>query len=469
MQPTALTNWIGRHRVDVAVAAIVLGTFFPVLGTRYGYSDDYMLLYDFQRNARAAADVELANGRPGMLALHFLGSLVVDDISGLRWFRLLGVVGLAALAVAVSRLARASGRSVAVAAVLGLAVAALPSGQIMAAWSILWVGPIAALLGVGAAVAAERGRLVPGVLALACAVLIYQPAAMCYAVPLAIWSTGPLEWKPARTSVRRHTIILGAGGLVAVIAWFLGRGLGDPAAGRNHLSSDPLGELMWFLGQVLPRAVALNPARLQPLVSAVVIVLLVIGLVIAERRNRRRLLFLTGLVMLSYAPSFAVQGDWPTARSMAALTPVLAVLAVRACEGWAQPLPARWRVLAGPLAFTVGVLLCLSAAWTVTQYFARPQHRELELVQAAVADADLRPGAHVKVRGGAWFHHIAPSTSLDEFGNLSIKSPWVPSPLVNLLRYQDTGSWAGSSRLVDESGDDVLDLDAAVRPASRRP
>ena len=94
-----------------------------------------------------------------MFALHYLGSLLIHDAGALRWYRLVAVLGIAAVAVVVMRLAQGSGRSPGSAWAMGLAVAVLPSAQIMAAWSILWVAPLAGLLGMAAAVQAERGRL----------------------------------------------------------------------------------------------------------------------------------------------------------------------------------------------------------------------------------------------------------------------------------------------------------------------
>jgi hypothetical protein len=452
------------------LVAVVVATYVPVLLARYGFSDDYMILYDFQRDVGEIKKIELADGRPGMFALHYLGSLMIHDVGALRWYRLIAVLGIAAVAVVVMRLAQGSGRSTGSAWAMGLAVAVLPSAQIMAAWSILWVAPLAGLLGMAAAVQAERGRLVLALSALILSLLIYQPGAMFYWVPLAIWLTGPTDWSLDRRRVVRHGLTLGGGAAAAVLAWLLGRGMrvpapGDPAGGRSHLSHDPLGELHWFLAQVLPRAVTVNPARLHPMASAIVIVLILVGVVLAERHRPLRILALGGLVLASYAPSFAVQGDWPTARSMAALVPVLVVVAFRACDGFASLLPESVARRGHIVAVVVACLLAVSAAFGVQSYFASPGQRELRLVEGAVSAAHVRPGDDIDVTGGAWYHYLAPDISLDEFGNLSIKNPAVPPRLVHLVRHEQSGSWAGGVRLVDRPGPGVLDLDAAVAGA----
>jgi len=82
-------------------------------------------------------------------------------------------------------------------------------------------------------------------------------------------------------------------------------------------------------------------------------------------------------------------------------------------------------------------------------------------VEGAVAEASVRPGEDVTVNGAGWWHHLAPDTSMDEFGNLSTKLPWTPVPIVRLVRWEQSGSWAGRVSLVDRGGD--VDLDQAVR------
>ena len=120
------------------------------------------------------------------------------------------------------------------------------------------------------------------------------------------------------------------------------------------------------------------------------------------------------------------------------------------------------------MAVVVACLLAVSAAFSVQTYFASPGQRELRLVARAVAAAHLQPGDDIDVTGGAWYHHLAPDTSLDEFGNLSIKNPAVPPRLVHLVRHEQSGSWAGDVRLVDRTGPGVLDLDAAVAGTSQQ-
>ena len=217
MSPTpdpTVNPWLRVHgtyrRLSTALGLLVVATYLPVVRTRYGYSDDYALLFSFLRDPDWAQDLEMANGRPGMLALHTIGFAVAGDIDGLRWLRLLSVVGIATVAIVVMRLTIASGRRPIVAFSLAACVAALPPMQVVAAWSLLFVVPVSMLAAMAAAVLADRGRLIFAVGLMAVAVLTYQPAAMCFWLPVAIATTGPRAWPRSRQRAAKHFVVFAA-------------------------------------------------------------------------------------------------------------------------------------------------------------------------------------------------------------------------------------------------------------------
>jgi hypothetical protein len=439
------------------LAAAVVIAYLPVVVADYGYLDDYLLLFDSLRDRTHLTLLDLSNGRPLAVPIHVGTFWLAGDIEGLRWLRLITVLGTAVIAVVVMRLVETSGRSPLVAMCIGATVAAMPPMQVAAGWATCMITIPAMLLGLWAATLAERGRLMWATLALTAASLIYQPGAMCFWLAVAIASTGPRAWPWTADRIRRHLLPFVAASVLALIGWSAAASIGR-ADGRSELSTNPLTELSWLLGQVLPRAVAWEPARVHPMLSAALLVALPVGLFLAERR---RGLGLLALVPLSYAPSLVIAGDWPTARSMTALVPVLILLYVRAAEGYAAALRSRGARAAGPYAFAgLATLLLLSAWWSVRVYMTQPQVEELRLVKTAVAA--LPPSQDIEVMGSSYFNILAPGMSMDEFGNLSTRAPWVPVPIVKLIRHDQTGSWSGRVRLTDSNGPAVLDLDAVV-------
>src|SRR3954451_19729419 len=83
-------------RSRILLASIVVIAYSPVVFATYGVSDDYRLLYGFQRGHTEVAHALLGNGRQGMLVLEWIASLGVDDVAGMRWWRLVTILGLAA-------------------------------------------------------------------------------------------------------------------------------------------------------------------------------------------------------------------------------------------------------------------------------------------------------------------------------------------------------------------------------------
>jgi hypothetical protein len=448
--------------MSTLLAAMVVIAYLPVVVADYGYLDDYLLLFDSLRDRTNLTLLDLSNGRPLAVPIHVGTFWLAGDIEGLRWLRLLTVLGIAAIAVGVMRQVEASGRGPLVAVGVGATVAAMPPMQVAAGWATCIITIPAVLLGLWAARLAERGRLAWAIVALTAASLLYQPGAMCFWVAVAIASTGPSAWPWTADRIRRHFVPFVAASMLALLGWTAAASIGR-ADGRSELSTNPLAEVSWFFGQVLPRAVAWEPARVHPMISAALLVALPVGLFLAEGR---RVWALLALVPLSYAPSLVVADDWPTARSMTSLVPVLVVLYVRAAEGYAAALRLDRVKAAGPYVF-VGVagLLLVSAWWSVRVYISQPQVEELRLVETAVAE--LKPAQDVAVAASSYYNILAPGTSMDEFGNLSTRAPWVPVPIVRLIRHDQTGSWSGQVRLAYEPGPGVLDLDAGVTSRDR--
>jgi hypothetical protein len=446
------------------LALVVSMLYAPVLFATYGMGDDYPVLLGFlRRDLHFPISNELSNGRPGMLALHLLAFPLVDDVSSLRWLRLLTVLGIAAVAVAVARLAVISGRKPWVGMALGLTVAALPSFQIVAAWSMLFVVPPAVLLGLWAArrtdVLGSRSsvawrQLIGPVAALTAAALIYQPAAMAYWLTIALLVTGPARRLDSVTSsrLRAHVVVVCLAGATTIAVW---ASLPHDAviAARSTLGGSPGALGSWFFGGVMPRA--LFPLSLQPLpmVSTFLATFLVVGLIAASRDRAKKPVVRAGLIMclipLSHLPSLVAGPDVrPTYRSMIALAPVLVVLLLHAAEGIAG---AMRHSVDGPtaralpaLALVVPLVLTLEAPAVTYTYIARPQATEYRL--ATEATAGISPWAPIATRTTETDTLLARTRFTDEFGQPTSWYSWAVVPMLCLARHDTSGSWGAPVR-----------------------
>jgi hypothetical protein len=197
-------------------------------------------------------------------------------------------------------------------------------------------------------------------------------------------------------------------------------------------------------------------------VTLALLLFLLGGLVISERKSPFRLALLVAVIPASYATSLVVQTDLPSARSMFALAPVSVVLYLRACDGWRTILPSAVARYSPSLAVFCALVLAAAACRSVQTYFASPQSREWQLVSNAILRLDLQPKESIGVTQSDWNHSLAPAHSLDEFGMLSTTFGWVPVPMVELARRDLTGFWSGHTTLSTSPGPGDLNLDAVI-------
>jgi hypothetical protein len=125
------------------VLLVALAACAPVLTTRYGYVDDYSLLFDDERG-RGVASLGVGQGRPVAALLQWLFLGLIDGVSGLVVMRLVSVLAFAAMGVLLGRAMLSRGYSAAAAWTVAVGLFALPSTAIMVAWSILFFGALAA-------------------------------------------------------------------------------------------------------------------------------------------------------------------------------------------------------------------------------------------------------------------------------------------------------------------------------------
>ena len=126
--------------------AVALAVFLPGLSSlvsRYGYSDDYWFLGYEKSGSDLIHDLSRDHGRPLLGLVYAIGRPMVGTIDGLWRARLVGLVGVVALALAVRAAARAAGFSERFAVTLGIGVGLLPGAQLYAVWasgSAAWLG-----------------------------------------------------------------------------------------------------------------------------------------------------------------------------------------------------------------------------------------------------------------------------------------------------------------------------------------
>jgi hypothetical protein len=427
---------------------VPLAVYAPTVFHEYGLRDDYSLLRESHEAPRDLLRFTSSYGRPVFGAL-LVGSLrAIDSVIGLQWLRLISVLLLAVVALTLARTLRRAGWPWIDAVAVGLAIALLPSAQIVAGWAIAW--PIAfSLLCAIAGFAAVDRALAPGarrravlwsigLAAYVVAALTYQAGVMFAIVPLAaaaLLRDGDdarkhVGWLAAHLATSCAGV---AAGLAAMKAAF-GLGL-VPASAAIAFETDPAGKLLWFVEQPLANALALFALRdrfdtppvfwLAPAATAT---LLAAGLLGGPRPTRgvdkaAWLICLLVLPFVAHAVSLAAAvrtAGYRTLFPLAGLVVVLAVYALRRLQaaGWI-----------GTRTHATAIVLGATAAAALAGYrsyalIAEPQGREWAIVRDGVRDLALGGSPSIFVVRPRIEERSTRRIFADEFGSLSSNSDW---------------------------------------------
>ena len=434
--------------------------FWDGLWLRFGFRDDYSTLREAHEEPGKLFLFCAAQGRPiyGILVESTFAEL--DGINALPWARVLGALSIGIVCAGMAYLLEKQGwpRRISVASALLLGV--LPSAQVVINWGSCWPHAFASALGVIAFALSDRGlrdprpyRRLPWIIAgaatLLCGVLVYQPDALLYVVPLA---AGFLVWKRACMRecfswVAGHVFIIC---LTLIVAFLLIKGLfileGFPVSKRVCFEVDIPGKLLWVLREPLDNAFGLfvledtlgRPDAWHRYTGLMVGGVIAFGFILQWRREgwRSGLLWIAcGVVSctLAYAVSLLASERWASYRTIYALSGVVVIFLMRSL--WMMGDGAHQ--LRRHLAFAVmAMLVCIggfNAAHCSEQLFAMPQHRELELLEHETERINPDKAPHVYV--------ILPDPAatrcelryLDEYGSLSADTEWCTKEMITLI------------------------------------
>lgn len=455
-----------------ALALVVVMAHVVVLPARYGFLDDYALLYAAKADPAGITDHILGGGRPVYAATYRLLFGHVDEIAGLRYVRGTTLVLTCLVALVLYRLLRSAGTSSWTAAATAALLSVLPSTQVSVAWATMFIVPISMLLALSASTALQREVLSAGAITLrglalpalliSLAVTAYQPGAMSFWLGFAIAVLSRPALRVDLSVLRRLVVanlaVFTVGLVVGFVVLKIGIAYEGVSGARASTVTDVPAKVEWFFTVAILRP--LDPWSLTPRLGVVVGValLMLIGLALLEARSlgwRVLTLGMAGaLIVLSYTPNLLVEENWASTRTMAALMPMVALLAtfavravLRTCLGLARvdALPVVEPVLLG----VVALAFAGHAIQLLQTYFVTPQTAELAAAEAAVG-RQLASEEIVVVRSD-WFDSIAPGEYYDEYGIPSSCQAGAALGLTQLLFEEETGEFKDGLRLVERT------------------
>ena len=418
--------------------------------TDYGFRDDYSSVREAREEPGKLVKFTASHGRPLYGALLETSLVNLEEVGHLWMLRFATVALLTILGLAFWRQLYHSGWTEVEAAVIGLGVVFLPSGQVITGWAIFWPHAVALLLSLAGFSAIEteleRGGLkraiafVGGALIYALAAVIYQSNALFAVVPMAAvllvrvvrGSSSDLRWGVIHFSA----LFAGLMSAYLLVGALFANGIFHPSA-RMQLESNPFTKLGWFFSNPLPNALALYALRDDYDTGAVIFwtaAVLVSGLIgwgcrseigrVGVSAKRRLLLCIVALPFLAHFVSLAAAEralGYRTLWALSGLVLVLLVFALRSLLAAGKIKPAYYH---GGL-ISIGLLAMITAHSNSVLLIARPQNYEWETIRAVVMRADFPKTSRIYIITPTREDRASVRIFADEFGAISSDSDWV--------------------------------------------
>jgi len=467
-----LTITLGPVGLAVLAAVALLLTYAVVVIEPFAVTDDYYVLSKELKglglDTSDAAYRQVIRGEPTLVSslargcvtsavLTSLAFRAAGSVAGLRWVRLIGLLGIALVAAMLIRAMTRAGWPPWLAALAAFLMCTIPAFQVCASWAIAF-SAFYSCAATGLAVelalraldagAPRRRRLwaLAGALgALLFAATIYQVTLLYFVVfgAIHVFRPGTEAARDVR-SVVGLTLVLGAGLVMGYVAYRIGLALYGrwmPVA-RTRLVSDYWGKLDYALHGPFRDAFQLGILRPTAYLAAGFALLIGGGMYLYFAGSWKSRLLRVGLAVLlvpgAYLPNLLTNENWGAYRTQLAIAPLAMLYAMIAAQGYARAAGAHGarvlRVLAPAAALWAG----LQAAHNVTRFYAEPQMVEIRVIRNQLSRVNLDTIQKVHVAGAPWTTALN-GVRYDEFGLPSTAQAWSAPAMVWVLAYEKLG------------------------------
>jgi hypothetical protein len=440
---------------EYGFAALFLGAallaVYSVVLTRYGFSDDYCLLFGIAKGW-SLLDITSQQGRP-LLSLCFSLFSLATSVDTLNRLRLLGLVGAFLFELVFYHILRRSGKTVLFSLALSLLVCLTPGFALCVAWtttaSYALVGALALVAGTLIWYALEennrlRARIYAGcgIVSLLLVYLIFQPLGGFAVLPLLAFSSGPdrLNWETIRKFALATLILLGTALLyylaykISIYALHVGG-----QAYRAAPPSDLLGKARYLVTTILWHGVTgwaqFSGPRTQTIVAVVVIALCCYGCMDTSRGAllciARVICCLAGVVF-TVLPLAAIRENMFFFREETELYGVVCLLFLSGLSRLFDQAESRGKVPASVRwGFYGGVVLGVALVThnIITEFVYSAAH-EMSVLGGAVKKMNAFPDKIIYITPPLWKEN---GDKLGEYGFVTSPERWVSRDMLELL------------------------------------
>ncbi len=443
--------------LTVALFLVPLVTYWPATFHDYGLRDDYSNLREALEEHGKVLQFCASHARPlyGWLLQATYGEAA--SVQNLAWLRFGAALLLGAISVVMFRALRACHWSFNTSLCLALLLALVPAAQVIAGWAVGWPYALTALLSLAAYFAVDGALRAPpaarrsrtlgqGMIGLGLIVgcmLIYQPSAMFYVVPLA---AGLIGDRRRDAPVTARWLLLHLGILAAALAIAYGvmslmyTSHVFVRSARIAFEQHWGDKLAWFVSEPLPNALSLfvlndDHHRNRALYIGCVVLaglILAAGAVVEWRRygRGRGLVWLFGLCVLptvAFTVSLVASERYATYRTIFAMTAVLLCFLVASVRLMTERLGTNTRKFLAVAALGAALSTAQHHAYAL---IAVPQGNEWQLILSGARHVRLGPIRPRIFAIASTPADISTATIYhDEFGSLSSNSEWVPKEM----------------------------------------
>lgn len=484
-------NWLAQtveseRGFIVALAGLVSMAYSSVLWSTYGYFDDYILLGWAKSNNTSILRFTATYGRPVSGLIQELLLSLTTSVGGLRWVRLVGMLGTVLFSVAIYLSMRRFEASKWWSLLAAILSATSPALAIYTAWAITAPAPwflavaVASYFGVEvartrrASGATWRAHLVWPVVGMSLVALGSQATTLAYLLPIAI---SVLFENPSLAELWRrgrfHLLALAPVALMAAIVFRLGTTLATEANDRTSFVRDPGEKAVWFVRGALARSFDQVHLMSRPRTSVAIAACIAFGLLVGPAREFWRRITSIGLAILclplGYLPNLITAENWSSARTLPVVMTLVSLMTVRAF----QNVKRHWMLLTVPIvsvALLLGALQWYRAATNVYRDMVVPQELEYRALRVAIHKAVANNPARLVVYPASWSDGLSNEISFDEFGIPSLEHPNYVIGFVRLMQIRHEIEWSGELLVSTAdrpipilSEDAVVDVGAELR------
>lgn len=463
--------WIYRAIKFIPLCALVSGmlfAFYPLLVARFAVGDDYVYLWQIS-HLKQSADVYnkvVGEGRfiYAIIVIRLYGLFnAIDDLQSARLalfclnaIAAIGIyarIGLLLFDDVRSKFLRQMG---AMSLALGLVV--MPGFQVLNSLAEALPYPMAILLALLAQALSKKTESTGGlsisilktagaILALVCALNIYQPLAMIFWIPAIIELCDIRKGVRERLAAFIRSFLIGAAALA--LAYLFLQATRGAIASRAALVFDIPLKLRWFFGELLPNALAMPLLQPERRITLGILLFMLIGLMLRGRGHLSET-FLSlsafGLcIFLCAIPNLVSAENSATYRSQVALEMAMGVFAVFALRGWGHLANAvspgkRGEILSLTILAVVCAICVVICNRQTEVLIAGPQAYELGYLRASIqAQAqDIASNGKLTIVSARRSDGIAPRHLYDEFGIPSSFQTWYADAMARVVLEETT-------------------------------